>query len=466
MWQGKDNSSQALLDKENRMVPSRQHRTSIFGTMRSAVAVPGLAILFALSVFVTPVAQAQTYSIIHPYTGGGDGATPLAGLTIDHAGNLWGTTSAGGLGYGTVFKLTNAGSGWRLIPLYSFQSGTDGATPTARVIFGPDGSLYGTTSQGGNTSTCGYHGCGTVFNLKPSATRASSVFRPWTETVLRTFNLWDGGGAYPSGEVVFDRAGNLYGTAIFGGGILEGFPDCNRAPCGTCDPACGTVFELSPSNGGWTYSRVYHFTSWDYTGAEPESPLVFDRAGNLYGTTSIGDVCGFGNLFELTPGSSGWTGQILHTFCGYQGDGAEPLAGLVPDSSGNNFYGATPGARAGWGTQLGSIYLLTPSGSGGWNFTVILNFPYGAGPGANLVMDADGNLYGTTTYGGNSICPYGCGTVFKMTPSGTLTDLHDFTGDDGKYPYSNLVFDASGNLYGTTSAGGPYGFGVVFKVAP
>ena len=410
-------------------------------------------------VFAAPSAQAQTYSIIHTFSGP-DGATPLAGLSMDFAGNLYGTTSAGGAGYGTVFKLRYRGAGWTLNTLYSFQSGTDGATPSARVIFGPDGTLYGTTPAGGNT--CDTNGCGTVFNLRPAPTRPTSTFSPWLETILRRFTLTDGAGAYPYGEVLFDAAGNLYGTAQYGGGYL----DCDGPGCGTCDPICGTVFELSPSNGGWTYSKVYHFTQYDYSGAVPKSPLAFDHAGNLYGTNSTGDECGFGNLFELTPTYPGWTGQTLHTFCGYQGDGANPLAGLIPDSAGN-FYGATPGALGGYGTQLGSIYKLTPSGSGGWNFSVLLNFPYGMGPGANLVMGADGNLYGTTTYGGNyNDCTHGCGTVFMMTPSGVLTDLHDFTGNDGSYPYSNLVFDGSGNLYGTTSTGGQFGDGVVFKIAP
>jgi len=427
-------------------------QTRAIGTIRS------LTIVLALMSLTMPAAQAQTFTVLHTFTGGADGAAPMAGLSLDRAGNLYGTASGGGSGYGSVYRLAHRGSGWTLNPLYNFQGGTDGATPVAAVVFGPDGSLYGTTEYGGTPGHCYYTtGCGTVFNLKPPPTRPNSVFSPWIETVLHRFDLGYGDGVTPLGEVAFDAAGNLFGTASISGG------GCDGVDCGGCQ-FCGIVYQMTPSGGSWSYDVFYRFLDWD-NGASPESGLLIDQTGNLYGTNSTGGDCGFGMIFGLTP-----LEQNLHTFCGYQNDGADPSGGLIMDSAGN-IYGGTPGALPGYGTQQGSVYMLAPS-NGGWIFSVLYNFADGNGPAATLTMDAAGTLYGTTFYGGNisaSCSPYGCGTIFKLTPSSNgwiYTTLYKFNGSDGQNPDSRVLIDANGNLFGTASAGGPFTYGVVWEITP
>src|SRR5271167_3707005 len=219
------------------MASSRHHRYSIFGVSRPAAAVLTLATAIALTVLATAPAQAQTFTILHSFTGRGDGEFPVAGVTLI-AGSLYGAASEGGrFGYGTVFQLNHHGSSWTLSPLYSFAGGTDGAFPSANVTAGPGGILYGTTYSGGN-------GYGTVFSLRLHATACLTTICPWIETVLYRFQ---GGsdGAYPgdTDALVFDQAGNAYGTTA-----------------GDTNGDDGTVFELSPSNGGWTETILHRFT--------------------------------------------------------------------------------------------------------------------------------------------------------------------------------------------------------------
>jgi uncharacterized repeat protein (TIGR03803 family) len=192
-----------------------------------------------------------------------DGALPKAGFTIDKAGNLYGTTFAGGVadGYGSVFKVAHKGSSWVLTPLYDFQGGNDGAYPYARLIFGPDGSLYGTTAFGGNGKF------GTVFRLKPQATICGTVTCAWNETVLFAFD--GSNGNQPVGNIVFDAAGSLYGTTSYAG-----------------YGSGGTVYKLSPGSGGWTLAILHSFSSND--GNDPYGGVILDKTGNLYGTTAYG----------------------------------------------------------------------------------------------------------------------------------------------------------------------------------
>ena len=416
-------------------------------------------------VLLLPGAQAQTYQVIHDFTDEQDGATPLVGLTMDRSGNLYGTASSGGYfggncysaGCGTVFKLAPRGSGWVFTPLYLFQGTDDGQMPYARVVFGPDGRLYGSTDEGGNP--CYGAGCGTVFSLAPPAPACKSVLCPWTETVLYRFSGPDG--AHPQGDLIFDRAGNIYGTTVAGG---------NTSCSGGIGGTCGTVFKLTPSNGGWTESVAYAFTG-DNDGFEPRGGVILDGAGNLYGTTAQGGPPQGGGLpngtvFELTPSGSGWSKSILFTFELY-GDGVGPV-GLVFDGSGD-LYGATPGGGANKG---GAVYELIPSNPGNWTFEGIYSFQPEGGPEAALTLDAAGNLYGTQIEGGGS----GHGAAFKLTPSDsgwTYSSLHDFTlGSDGGYPSGSIIFDANGNIYSTTQSGGigpcnyGYGCGVVFEITP
>jgi len=419
------------------------------------IAIPALVIAFALTVASAPITHAQTFTVLHTFTGA-DGATPMVGLTMDKAGNLYGTTQDGGTGgegycasaCGTVFKLARKGSGWVFYRLYSFKGGSDGAYPRSRVVIGPDSSLYGTTSEGGEPGDC-YQlpGCGTVFNLKPSPTRPASVLSPWLETVLYRFQGAPDG-SYPNGELAFDKAGNLYGATSSGGAYGHIYS--------------GTIFALAPSNGGWTESILYSFQQ-----AEPNG-VTSDSAGNLYGTTLYGGNNDSGTVFQLAWSEPGWTLNTLHDFNG--DDGYSLFAGVIFDNAGN-LYGATLNSQPN-GDAL--VFELTPS-NGGWTYNVLHHFAqsYGGGPAASLVMDAAGNLYGTTRGAAYTNNPFG--SVFKLTPSNggwIYADLHDFTGGaDGGAPYSSLVLDAQGNIYGTASQGGssqncPHGCGVVFEITP
>jgi uncharacterized repeat protein (TIGR03803 family) len=400
------------------------------------------------ALLLTGAAQAQTYTVLHNFSGGVDGATPMAGVTFDAAGNLYGTASYGGnfgsncgaRGCGLVYRLSHNPSNWILTQLYSFRGGSDGMTPQrATVVFGPDGSLYSTTYAGGGSCNGNNQGCGTVFKLQPPASSCQSVSCSWTETILHSFNGIDGTG--PLGAVVFDQQGNVDG-ATNSGGFQNG----------------GTVFQLDAS-GGYMESILFH--PYGY----PGSSVHMDHAGNLYGSTFTG-MDGPGTIYELTPSGSNWTSTQLYTFTGGS-DGGYPLAGVIFDNAGN-LYGATTAGGAGQG---GTVFKLSPS-NGGWAYSLLYSFTHPGngflvvGPIGNLAMDAAGNLYGTTFSDG----AFGYGAVFKLTPSGegwTYTSLHDFTnGVDGGFPYSDLVLDANGSIYGTASTGGAYGSGVVFQIVP
>ena len=429
-----------------------------------------LALALAMSVSLLPIAQAQTFSVIHTFTGNPDGAQPRAGLTLDHAGNLYGTTSIGGNGAGTVYRLRRFGSNWVYSILHSFLGGEDGEVPEARVIFGPDGALYGTTLQGG-THQCGQGegaGCGSVFRLTPPPTFCRSVSCSWNLNALYSFPSSGGSGAWPTGDLIFDQQGNIYGTTVLGGTVrcMEGFPFL----------PCGTVYKLvrSPS-GTWTETVLHIFMPDGSDAKTPASGVIFDGAGNLYGTAPAGGtgmcnvngVTGCGAVYKLEPSGGNWTESLLYSFTG-GGDGAHPFGGLVFGRMGN-LYGATTGAGMNGG---GTAYELTDS-MGGWGFSLLYSFSGNGGPDASLTMDAAGNLYGTTGSDG----AYGYGSVFKLSHSNgswTYTSLYDFTGgSDGGYPSSNVLFDASGNLYGTASCGGNGnchinygGNGVVWEITP
>ena len=407
----------------------------------------GLVIAVALMVVATPSIPAQTFNVIHNFTGGLDGAAPRVGLTTDRAGNLYGTTPTGGgaSGSGAVYELARKGTGWVFTPLYDFQGGSDGAYPYARVVFGPDGSLYGTTAFGGNGSL------GTVFRLRPQGTTCRTTPCGWNETVLFAFD--GSNGNQPVGDLVMDGAGNLYGATSYAGYGIG-----------------GTVYELSPGSGGWTLAILHTFSSDD--GYQPVGGVSFDNAGNLYGTTRFGpgNGCGgegCGTIFQLAPSQSGWTENILYEFQN-GGYGANPVGGVILDSAGN-LYGTTPFGQGQDGTNP-VVFELTPSGSG-WTFNACHVFTGNSGPYSSLSMDSAGNLYGTT----NGYGAYGYGSVFKLTPGSggwVYTNLHDFSGgSDGGYPYSNVTLDGSGNLYGTASVGGTsgcggVGCGVVWQITP
>ena len=407
-----------------------------------------LIFVFLFLTLTAQPAQAQTYQVIYNFTGGADGAFPEAGLTMDRAGNSYGTTVYGGVGCpngslpgcGTVFKLSHRGSGWVLTTIYRFQGGSDGANPYAQVVIGPDGSLYGTTYLGGRG--CDSYGCGTVFKLRPGPSATGS----WTETVLYRF-AGSPDGFSPNAAVVFDQAGNLYGTTINGGTF-----------------GVGSVFKLTPSDGGWTENVLYSFSNGN-DGSYPTSSVIFDQIGNLYGTTtfgggSLGCLIGCGTIFQLTRSGSDWTEKVLYRFQG-RSDGGYVYAGLIFDGSGN-LYGATGFLGSGNG---GTVFELTPSG-GNWTFNLLYSFTGQGGPYDSLLMDTAGNFYGTTGLDGL----YQGGSVFRLTLSNgrwTETDLYSFTGfSDGGQPFSGVILDANCNLYGTAVEAGAYGYGVVWEVTP
>ncbi len=396
---------------------------------------------------IAQVAQAQTYNVIYNFTGQQDGANPFAGVSVDSAGEIYGTTFAGGTRHmGTVFRLRNSGSGWLLNPLYQFTGGNDGAGPVARPVIGADGVLYGSTSAGGGgscTNISGYHGCGTVYELSPTARAPVSVLFSWNSTILFRFSGNDG--SYPQGDLTFDSSGKIYGTTSAGGSA--GF---------------GLIYSLTPASGQWTEDLLYQ-AQGNGDGEYAWGGVTFDQSGNLYGIFSQNGPHNYGAVYKLTPSGSGWTESTIHGFTFQGDDGASPQGGLISDSSGN-LYGTTVHSPNGGGT----VFELTPSGGGNWSY----NFLYGLsggidlGPYDKLVMDANGNLYGTTFGDGQ----YGFGSVFKLTATDggwTYSSLHDFTGGvDGGNPMCSLAFDSAGNLYGTASDGGANGLGVVFQIRP
>lgn len=417
----------------------------------------------AFAIGTVPSLKAQTLAVLHNFTGGADGSDPAAGLAQDSAGNLYGTTQEGGngpcvvnsarVGCGVVFKMSRQGSGWVFRTLYEFGGPPDGEYPLARVIVGPDGALYGTTSQGGAGACLGEQGCGTVFKLQPPASFCRSFSCPWTETILYSFSSRNDG-FDPTGEVAFDRSGNLYGTTAMGGGAT-----------GCVDDGCGTVFELTPNgNGTWTKSTVYAFQGGT-DGNEPTAGVAVDQAGNLYGTTAIGGsgciAGGCGIAFQLTPHGSGWTETLLHVFQDST-DGAVP-GQLSFDGSGN-LWGPT--VDGGQYELYGAIFELTPFEGGGWHFVSQYSFNQAQAEGTTtLTIDSAGDIYGCSGRGGHNEG----GVIFSLTPSNgglNYTSLYSFGFGQSDYPVGKVVLDSQGNIYGTTLHGNDPPYGTVWELTP
>jgi uncharacterized repeat protein (TIGR03803 family) len=326
--------------------------------------------------------------------------------------------------------------------IYSVAADSGGYSPHAGLIFDAAGNLYGTTALGEGGKKCGTE-CGMVFELSPASGGG------WTETVLHVFTGNDG--SIPIAGLVFDKAGNLYGTTQFGG--VHNW---------------GVVFELTPdAGGGWTEKVLHSFSGPD--GQYPSSGLAIDAAGNLYGTAEFGGSRFEGVAFELMPTPTGWKHKVLRNFGLH---GIRPYGGLVLDSAGN-LYGTTTGGGSSIGA--GVVFELTPNTKGVWNEIVLYEFQGGRHGGkdgryplAGLVFDGQGNLYGTTAFGG--VRHHGRGMIFKLTPSSDgswkKSVLH-YGGHKGGYGYiAALVFDTAGNLYGTATVGGGLGRGVVFRLKP
>jgi hypothetical protein len=491
-------SPQSRTKGEQTMNMKRRDITHHLRNTRNVVVAVAATLILAAS-----VQAMDSEKVVFTFGGGKSGAYGGSHFVADSAGNLYGTTAAGGNssticepatgvpGCGVVFKLIRREHGsWQETILHTFTGGSDGAVPVGGVIFDSAGNLYGTTWYGGDKKPAHCHavgfipGCGVVYKLTPTASG------PWKETVLYSFT---GGndGSLPFAGVILDSSGNLYGTATFYG-----------------DVCCGVVFKLTPTGQSpWTETVLYAFTG-GADGNAPYSDLAFDSNGNLYGTTLYGGdtslTCfftddGCGVVFKLTPTSKGpWTETVLHTFKD-GADGAGPLLGVTLDHRGNvygtTFYGGNTTAIncvGGYGINApagcGVVYKLT---KGSWDETVLHAFTDGrdgASAVGQVIFDSAGNLYGMTGMGGDLAvtCPFGdqknngCGVIFKLTPTHkgpwTETILYAFTGGaDGGEPESNLLFDSAGSILGITEGGGKTsectgnfagaGCGVVFKIA-
>lgn len=383
-----------------------------------------VTILTAFLVATCQTGFSQTQQILYNFTDGSDGGDPNWGVISDSSGNLYGTTYGGGLGFGTVFELSPDGNGsWTYDVLHAFTGKEDGKHPSGPVMRDRAGNLYGTTQSGGA------YGNGVVFRL----TRQHGS---WQETPLYSFR---GGsdGKFPIAGVIMDKHGNLFGTTY------NGFK-------------AATVFELTAVQGVWG-KRVLYQTATSGAG------LTLDAAENLY-------LASYYNVFKLTNNNNGtWTPTIIHTSSGYPKDGYWNASALVFDQAGN-LYGCT---EAGGRNNEGIVYRLIPEANGRWREQILISFVgarTGSSPGANLIVDRAGNVYGTTFWGGQ----HAYGTAFELIPASRgfhLKTLWNFDATDGLNPSGSLVLDGSGKLYGTAAKGGStvnnnYGFGVVFEVAP
>ncbi len=385
-----------------------------------------LAFLLGLAAVAIPRAQAQTFKVVYSFTGGSDGGNPLDGFITDAAGNLYATTNVGGAsGNGTVFEVSKSGEE---TVLYSFAGGTDGANPEGGLIRDKAGNLYGTTTAGG-----GVEDSGTIFKVTPTGTEEvlysfpagkngatpeagltmdalgnlygttsaggangnGTVFRltapksgsKWLETVLYSFGAGPDG-AIPVGGVAFDKTGHLYGMTSAGGAY-----------------GYGTIFQLTRSGSGWTETILQNFQDGD-DGAVPYGGLIADKLGNFYGAATEGGAGGGGTIFELTPANGSWTFNVIYSNPGWGISGS--FRNVALDASGN-LYGTTHCDGA---YNSGTVYKLTPA-SGSWTYTSLYVFQGGTDGLYSFSNPAlePGHVYGTTKQGGAN----GNGVVWEIT---------------------------------------------------
>jgi uncharacterized repeat protein (TIGR03803 family) len=414
---------------------------------RFSIAFVALAVI-TLTLFLSVTrASAQTEKVLHSFDyNGRDGRAPYSNLIFDAKGNLYGTTTLRFAALSDLALVPVHATGQNEQVLYGFTSEPNGIAPIAGLVQDKAGALYGTLPEGGQ-----YAG-GTVFKLTPPTKAASS----WTETTIYSFpaTLNDGADPVDRGSLVFDKAGNLYGTTEAKGEF-----------------GYGTVFELTPPTSGetWTEAILYSFGS----GADAESPAsgLTIAGGLLYGTTYYGGKSGAGAVFKVTPprkAGGAWTETVLYSFTGGS-DGGGPSASPAVSSSGVLYGTAGTGGLYGNGV----VYELSPpaEGSTEWTETVLHNFPEGKddglSPSAAVILDKQGNLYGTTSA---SSGPFPYGLVFELaSPTWEETILYNFTDrSDGEYPQGALTLDSGGALYGTTTGSGEQGGnqGSVFKLSP
>lgn len=386
----------------------------------------------------TPAAAKE--KVLYTFTVGVDGWFPNSALILDNAGNLYGTTPGGGAyGEGNVFELTSSGSGWTETILYGFTGPpNDGSDPTGLLVWDENGNLFGVTGGGGASNA------GTVFELSPASGGG------WTESTLYAFSGGSDGG-YPAG-LIPDGKGNLYGITHSGGNA-----SCN----------CGVVFELKQSKGSWIEIVLHSFPGLP-DGLGPIG-LAFDNAGNLYGTTLLGGAYNAGSVFQMRHLGRHWKESVVHSFTG-GADGYLPLAGVIVDQTGNLYGTTNEGGGEGCQNGCGLVFKLKHMSNGKWKELVLHRFKdnghEGIYPGAALIFDNKGNLYGTTLGGG----AYGNGTAFELMQNfdGTWVQTVIETFIDrsrGSMPNA-LVLGQDGYLYGSTYDGGAYDVGLVFQLSP
>ncbi len=415
-------------------------------------------------------------TVIYNFSGYPDGAEPLDGLITDTAGNLYGTAAAGGKSEyscasrcGTVFELVAPAAGktaWTQKVLYAFTGGTDGISPVGLLAFDKAGNLYGTTTAGGNPACFseGQQGCGTVFELSPPAAGKTA----WTKTILYSFAGGTGGGVL-NGSLVFDSAGALYGTAQQGGVNCDGETSAGCGVVFKLSPPSGT-------GKVWTEQTLYAFNGGSSDGYSPAAGVIIDASGALYGMAGpdqFSESTAIAYVYKLTPpaaGQTAWTESILQAFVPSGNFSSGGVGRLLADSTGA-LYGAVGDGNG------KIFKLKAPAGgTTPWTETDLYKFtgsPDGAGPVGGLAGDSAGHLFGATTSGGGMSCGgNGCGTIFRLTPPAagktayTETVLHAFTGLDGEFPNGDMVVTSAGTLYGTAEQGGTGYAGTVLKVIP
>lgn len=408
------------------------------------------AALFAMSCGLT-FGQA-TEKVLWNFGGPNDGTNPAGSLVFDHSGNLYGTTTAGGANdnAGTVFQLSpESGGVWTENVLYNFCSALNREDCTD----GQEPVVGVTFDKAGNlygTTELGGKGCwaflGTCGTVFKLA-RPKSPATAWTESVLYAFCVsydFCTDGMTPTSQVVFDASGNLYGTTLWGGGSVQG---------GNLGIAAGDVFELTPGSDGWTETVLYSFNQ--YAG-DPQGGVIFDAFGNLYGATRLGpNMAGF--VYEVSPSSAGWTGQTLGKFA-FDAGRTSPLA---TDNNGN-FYGTSYDIYGAGNSTVFGFNVVTQTSQ--WHN---LSGSAGSGVLSGAVIDARRkSLFGTANAGGAN----NAGTVWEVAPGGEPVAIYSFCSQtncaDGQAPSGTLIEDRAGNLYGVTNSGGAYNQGVVFEITP
>lgn len=391
----------------------------------------------ALLLLMASAGAAPSLTVLHRFAAHhdkSDGRGPYGGLVEDAAGNLYGTTVAGGAHKaGTIYRIAPGGSE---TVLYSFQYKDDGAEPSGALIVDSRGNLFGTASRAGSRACTA--GCGTVFELAPGGEL----------TVLHSFAGGETDGENPQSALLADESGNLFGTTNNGGSA-------------NCSFRCGTVFKIAPDG---TETVLHFFAGAPGDGSAPYAGLIADEHGSLYGTTQAGGANDFGTVYKIAPDGAE---TVLHSFAGPPGDGQTPAGGLIRDRAGN-LYGTTSngGSTKNCLAGCGTVFRIAPDGT-----ETVLHFfkngRDGSSPLSGLIFDRHGSLYGTTLFGGSKSC-FICGTIFRMSRDGRMRMHFEFEGGkQGGNPWAGLVMDPAGHLYGTTINDGTNRIkGTVFEFAP